>query len=722
MRVLSAVLFALLTFSIDTAAQTGWSGAVVDLSPPGVDAGDSVVAVDAAGNAMALWKGNASDGIQAARFSRASGTWSPAVSLSAPGVTAEEPKVAFDPGGNAIAIWFHRTGSLGTGGVVQTARYAIATNTWSAPTDLPGGDEALYPDVVIDAAGNATAVWSRDQFPTFVLRTARYTAATGTWGSVVDIANTGNAASGADDRLVVDGNGNVTVVWTFVFGSSSPSTSQYTLRAARYLASSGTWTAASDLASTFGVSSSDARLGVDATGNLMAIWSLFDGTNYRLQSARFTVASNIWSVAANIPGVGPNAEDEALAVAPNGDAMVVWSEQGGSDERVHAIRYLAATGTWSGVATISPSGRDGDECDVAVDPAGNAIVIWTGSDGTAEIIQAARYTRATDTWSIPTELSATGEDADDPLVAFDSAGNATAIWERETGSLDVVQATRWLAAAAAVTTPTNLVASSIVGNTVTIAWNAPSAGATPTEYVLEGGVSPGQVLASVLTGSAATTFTFTAPTGVFYIRIHALAGATTSAASNEIRIAVNVPTPPSPPINLAGQANGSSLSLTWQNTAAGGTPTAIRLEVTGTISTSLTLPATESFAYAAVPNGTYTFTVRASNTSGVSAASNPVTLTFPGLSACAPPGVGVPTNFVASKSGNIVSVSWAPPATGPLPTSYSLFVTGSFVGSFSTTALALSGPAPAGSYTLSVVARNDCGSSPATPAQTVTIP
>ncbi len=105
--------------------------------------------------------------------------------------------------------------------------------------------------------------------------------------------------------------------------------------------------------------------------------------------------------------------------------------------------------------------------------------------------------------------------------------------------------------------PTFLTASSIAGNTVTLSWTPPTAFA-PTGYVLEGGVSPGQVLASISTGSAAPSFTFTAPTGAFYVRIHALNAAARSGASNEIRIYVNVPQPPGTPTNLLGGAAGST--------------------------------------------------------------------------------------------------------------------------------------------------------------------
>jgi hypothetical protein len=80
--------------------------------------------------------------------------------------------------------------------------------------------------------------------------------------------------------------------------------------------------------------------------------------------------------------------------------------------------------------------------------------------------------------------------------------------------------------------PTDLVAASINGNTVTLQWQAPASGTPPTGYVLEGGTSPGQTLASIPTASLAPSFTFAAPTGVFYVRMRSIVGGVRSAPSN----------------------------------------------------------------------------------------------------------------------------------------------------------------------------------------------
>lgn len=267
--------------------------------------------------------------------------------------------------------------------------------------------------------------------------------------------------------------------------------------------------------------------------------------------------------------------------------------------------------------------------------------------------------------------------------------------------------------------PTNLMAATITGNTVTLAWTAPANSITPTGYVLEGGVAPGEVLASIATNSTATMFTFVAPTGAFYIRLHSVAGVMKSEASNEIRIFVNVPAPPSAPANLLGLVTGNNLSLAWINTAGGGTPSGLLLDVSGTLTTTLSIPLSENFSFANVPAGTYTLSLRAFNPAGVSASSNSVTLTFPTPCSGVP---ATPAGFVVGATGNVVSASWSLPGGGPAPTGYLVNVTGAFTGGFAVTARSIAGAVGPGSYTLTVAATNACGTSAASAAQTVTVP
>ena len=261
-------------------------------------------------------------------------------------------------------------------------------------------------------------------------------------------------------------------------------------------------------------------------------------------------------------------------------------------------------------------------------------------------------------------------------------------------------------------------AATITGNRVSLTWRAPTGG-TPSGYVLEGGANPGEVLASVPTGSATPGYAFDAPTGVFYLRVHATSAAGRSAASNEIRIAVNVPQAPSAPTNLLGLAAGDTLALTWKNTFTGGTPTGLVLDVSGALSGSAPIGLGESFSFAGVPPGTYTFTVRAVNASGASTAATPVTLTFPASCSGVPQ---TPATSVLTRAGSVLTFVWDPPAAGAAPTSYLVRASGSIAGTAPTTARSLSGAVPPGSYALTVRAVNACGQSAETAPQTVTVP
>lgn len=267
--------------------------------------------------------------------------------------------------------------------------------------------------------------------------------------------------------------------------------------------------------------------------------------------------------------------------------------------------------------------------------------------------------------------------------------------------------------------PSGLFVSSIAGNLVSLGWTPPSGGVPPTGYVIEGGISPGEVAASIPTGSTLPLHVFSAPSGVFYVRVHALAGGARSPASNEIRIHVNVPVPPSPPASVLSVVDGSALTLTWTNTYGGGAPTGLVLDVSGDIDTAIPLGLVDTFSVAGVPPGTYTLGLRAVNAAGSSPAASPLTLTFPG--ACAGPPDTV-TNLRAYRLGSIVYAAWDAPTTGVAPTAYLLRVTGAFSGAFGTTARAMSGVVGSGTYELSVVAVNACGSGPPSGSRTVVVP
>ena len=143
------------------------------------------------------------------------------------------------------------------------------------------------------------------------------------------------------------------------------------------------------------------------------------------------------------------------------------------------------------------------------------------------------------------------------------------------------------------------------------------------------------------------------------------------------------------------------------------------IDVTGSAVAALPVPLSETFSFAGVPGGTYTFRVRAANTTGASFGSNPVTLAFPNGCSGAP---SPPADFLAYAIGNVVHLVWDPPPGGFAATSYVVNVSGSFTGSLPFAVRSFRTPAPSGAYSFTVAALNACGSSAATAPQTVFVP
>jgi hypothetical protein len=266
--------------------------------------------------------------------------------------------------------------------------------------------------------------------------------------------------------------------------------------------------------------------------------------------------------------------------------------------------------------------------------------------------------------------------------------------------------------------PSALQVVNVAGSTVTMRWTPPQIGPAPTAYLIEGGSTPGSVEASIV-APATPVFTFTAPTGSFFVRARSIAGGEQSAPSNEVPLFVNVPVVPSAPQSLLALVNDTTVALSWHNTFGGGAPVNLVLDVSGALTTSIPLGVTDSFSAAGVPAGTYTLALRAVNVIGSSAATEPVTITVPAPCSGVP---GEPANLVAYRVGSTINVLWDAPTTGAAPTGYVLNVSGAFVGSFATPTRSMSGTVGPGTYVFSVTAINPCGGSAATPTQSVTVP
>ena len=85
---------------------------------------------------------------------------------STPGHDSWDPQVGVDPAGTATALWSRTE----RGGHVIEAARRPERGEWSEPVDLSARGDASRPQVAVDAAGNATAAWSRKDGTSWIVQ------------------------------------------------------------------------------------------------------------------------------------------------------------------------------------------------------------------------------------------------------------------------------------------------------------------------------------------------------------------------------------------------------------------------------------------------------------------------------------------------------------------------------------------------------------------------
>jgi hypothetical protein len=134
-----------------------------------------------------------------------------------------------------------------------------------------------------------------------------------------------------------------------------------------------------------------------------------------------------------------------IAVASNGDALAVWRQVYNGRDVIVSARYSTAAG-WDSAQQIAPGNKGyALDHDIAIDPKGNAVVVWQELDSTENRykIWAARYSVGTG-WGLPgrIETNVIG-DAIEPMIAMDDSGNATAVWRQTSGVSNSVWANKY---------------------------------------------------------------------------------------------------------------------------------------------------------------------------------------------------------------------------------------------------------------------------------------
>jgi len=439
------------------------------------DAGSAMnprVAVDGSGNAIAVW--HQQDGVRnhiwSNRYVFGVGWGHAEVIEDEPYASAVYPQVAVDAEGNAFAVW-EQTGAAGFD--IWSNRYVVGEGWGDAElVEHSNMGSAENPKITVDESGNAMAVWAQvDSYQQSVWSNI-YTVAEG-WG-VPELVEANDTAPSFRPCVVLDSSGNAIAVWEQWGGSAM------TIWSNRYVVGEG-W-GETEVVDTGDITGSfNPSVAVDASGNALVVWERWDGTFFSISANRYVVGVG-WGDAETIEtGNAGDALTPEVAMTGSGDAIAVWSQTDSDHLNIWSNRYEVGTGWGTAEKVGADSTGFAGKPQIGSDGHGNAIVVWTQWDGAQNDILSNRYAACVG-WGAPEMIIPDGwSTAANPHVAVDGMGNAIALFQVYDGTRYNMWSNRYVARD---TTPP------------TLSLDSPSDGATtetPT-VVASGTTEPGSIL------------------------------------------------------------------------------------------------------------------------------------------------------------------------------------------------------------------------------------
>jgi hypothetical protein len=406
-----------------TTADLSWGSATLVENLTAGSAGNPDIQFDGSGNAIAVW--HMHDGtrfnIYSNRFTPGTGWGTPQLIEANNAGDASQAQVAVNASGQALAVWQHSDGTLTN---IMSNRYVPGTG-WGAPQLLEtASGDATLPRVGIDPQGNGYAIWEQGVGTSTNVYMSRFDASSG-WTARVALGVVAFGASASPD-VAVDSNGDAHFIWTQVdlMGLRS-------VLVNRYVRGVGLG------ASTLVEQNDDGQatgphVVVDAQNNAMAIWSSSANGANDLWTVRFTPTGG-WAAPEHVETGAGSTGNGRVALNSAGDGFAVWTQFDGTRTDIWANRFTASVG-W-GTATLVEHDDAGDATSpqVLVDAAGNALAVWRQSDGSFFNTLASRFVGGT--WSTPVFLElSTASVSSSPQLAMDASGNAIALWSQSDGT------------------------------------------------------------------------------------------------------------------------------------------------------------------------------------------------------------------------------------------------------------------------------------------------
>ena len=395
---------------------------------------------------------------------------------------------------------------LAAGASLSTSAAALATplGPWlpNPPIDVSAtGQSAVDPKVAIGPDGTTTITWHRSNGSNTIVQAATRAAGASTFSTPIDVSTTGQDA---DSPQVATGpDGTTTITWRRSNGFNT------IVQAATRAANATTFSDPINLSATLqDADSPQVATGPDGTTTIT--WYRWNGNKNIVQAATRAANATTFSTPIDVSTAGQDALSPQVAIGPDGTTTITWWRSDSPQYVVQAATRAANATTFSTPIDVSALGQDAENPRVATGPDGTTTITWYRFNGNKNIVQAATRAANATTFSTPIDVSTTGQDAGSPQVATGPDGTTTVTWS----SNNSVQAATRAANATTFSTPTDVsatgqnadspqVATGPDGTTTITWWRSNSSN----NIVQAATATPSSVLTVTKTGNGTVTST-----------------------------------------------------------------------------------------------------------------------------------------------------------------------------------------------------------------------
>ncbi|WP_238942169.1 Ig-like domain-containing protein [Marinobacter sediminum] len=301
---------------------------------------------------------------------------------------------------------------------------------WQTPEPIENDNNgragsARTPQIALDAAGRALAVWAQFEIARDKIWANRFDGSE--WGTA-KVIESGSGGPASAPQIALNAHGQGISVWQQSNGSRN------IIWASRFDGSE--WEAAEEIQTDLTRDARAPQVAINSDGQAVAVWEQFNGSGYDIVANRFDGGE--WGAVAESIGPAIDDDDAGNAFGPqvvldaDGQSHAVWAQFEASRYRIWSNLFDGSD--WGEANPLeNNSAGSASAPQIALDAGGHGLAIWVQSDGTGDHLWWSRFDGSGWGEAKPVDTESAG-DASAPQIAINPDGQALAVWEQVNGS------------------------------------------------------------------------------------------------------------------------------------------------------------------------------------------------------------------------------------------------------------------------------------------------